>query len=75
MVGSARRDSLPAVTIGERLRSLDWSAIEQSLWERGHARTPVLLSAAECRNVIDFYADDRRFRNERNKMNWIRDSR
>jgi hypothetical protein len=53
---------LPAVTIGERLRSLDWSAIEQSLWERGYARTPVLLSAAECRNVIDLYADDRRFR-------------
>ena len=62
MVGSARRDTLPAVTIGERLRSLDWSAIEQSLWERGYARTPELLSAAECRNVIDLYADDRRFR-------------
>src|SRR2546427_813184 len=62
MVGSARRDTLPAVTIRERLRSLDWSAIEQSLWERGYARTPVLLSAAECRNVIDLYADDRRFR-------------
>ena len=50
------------MTIRERLRCLDWHAIEDSLWERGYARTPALLSGAECRTLIDLYGDDRRFR-------------
>jgi uncharacterized protein len=50
------------MTIAERLRRLDWQALEASLWERGYARTPAILTAAECRSVIAMYDDDRRFR-------------
>jgi len=48
--------------IAERLRGLDWRAIDQSLWERGYACTEPLLSDAECAEMIAVYADDRRFR-------------
>ena len=50
------------MTIRERLRRLDWRALEESLWERGYARTPPLLSEDECRSLIAVYADDGRFR-------------
>lgn len=50
------------MTIRERLRALDWNAIEHSLWERGFAKTPPLLTTPECRSLIDLYANDRRFR-------------
>jgi len=50
------------VTIAERLRRLDWDAIEAALWERGFAKTPPLLTAAECLGVVALYDDDSRFR-------------
>jgi hypothetical protein len=50
------------VTIRERLRRLDWPALEASLWERGYARAPRVLSDDECRKLIAVYADERRFR-------------
>jgi len=50
------------VTIAERLRRLDWQALEASLWERGYARTPPVLTPAECRSVIAIYEDERSFR-------------
>ena len=50
------------MTIAERLRRLDWRALEGSLGDRGYARTPPVLSAAECRSVIAMYDDERRFR-------------
>jgi hypothetical protein len=48
--------------IKDRLLSLDWRAIEASLWERGYARAGPLLAPAECAELIALYADDSRFR-------------
>jgi len=48
--------------IEARLAALDWRAIEQSLWELGYAKTPPVLTPAECTELIELYADDRRFR-------------
>lgn len=50
------------MTIGERLRRLDWQVIEASLGERGYAKTRPVLDAKECREAIALYDDDRRFR-------------
>lgn len=58
----AERATVSPVTIRERLGKLDWPAIEASLWDRGYALTPPLLTAAECRRLIALYADARRFR-------------
>jgi hypothetical protein len=49
-------------TIAGRLAALDWEALESSLWQWGYARTPPLLTAAECTDLIALYADDGRFR-------------
>jgi uncharacterized protein len=49
-------------SIAERLARLDWAAIGASLDEWGHARTPALLTPAECGELRAFYADDARFR-------------
>ncbi len=38
-----------------KLDSLDWESIEASLFERGYARAPGLLVAAECREVISLW--------------------
>jgi hypothetical protein len=45
-----------------RLARLDWQAIARQLDERGHAVTPPLLSAAECRAVGAMWSDAGRFR-------------
>jgi len=50
------------MTIKERLARLDWTAVEQSLWERGYAKTPSLLTKDECVELIGLYADASRFR-------------
>jgi hypothetical protein len=49
-------------TIGDRLDALDWKAIEADLGEWGYARTPPLLTPAECAGLIGLYADESRFR-------------
>lgn len=49
-------------TIAARLARLDWQTIEASLDADGHAVTPPLLTAAECRGLVRLYADDGRFR-------------
>ena len=51
-----------ALDISARVAALDWPALEESLWERGYARTPPLLEPAECRDLIGLYGDDARFR-------------
>ena len=48
--------------IRARLDSLDWSAIERSLWEFGYAHAPAVLTADECRDLIALYPDDSNFR-------------
>ncbi|MGE3275767.1 MAG: 2OG-Fe(II) oxygenase [Vicinamibacterales bacterium] len=46
----------------ERLDRLDWAALERSLWDRGYAHTPALLTPEECRQITALYPDDGRFR-------------
>lgn len=49
-------------TIAARVDALDWPAIAAAIAAWGYARTPPLLGAAECRELIALYPDDRRFR-------------
>ena len=48
--------------VEERLTALDWEDIERSLWAWGYARTPALLTPAQCAELIALYPDDTRFR-------------
>lgn len=48
--------------IAARLRDLDWTALERSLWEVGYAHTPPVLTPDECAELIALYPDDSRFR-------------
>jgi hypothetical protein len=48
--------------ITKRLVQLDWKAIEQALWDFGYAKTPAVLTAAECDQLIGLYTDPTRFR-------------
>ena len=48
--------------IQQRVSAVDWEAAEQSLWSRGYAVTPALLSTAECAATAALYQDDSRFR-------------
>src|SRR5262249_61611828 len=45
-----------------RLAQLDWGEIERSLGQWGYAKTPAVLSPAECAELIGLYGDDVRFR-------------
>jgi hypothetical protein len=49
-------------SVAGRLAGLDWSAIERSLDDLGHARTPTILTPEECEALIALYGDDRHFR-------------
>jgi hypothetical protein len=49
-------------SIAERLARLDWAVIGASLDEWGHARTPVLLTPAECAELRALYTEETRFR-------------
>ena len=49
-------------SIAARLAALDWDALGRSLWEQGYAKTPPLLTTAECEGLVALYADDRHFR-------------
>ena len=53
--------SLP-MTLKKRIERLDWPALEQSLWERGYAKTPVVLTPNECSKLISLYRDEAQFR-------------
>ncbi len=46
----------------DRLTSLDWPSFEQSLWERGYAKTPPVLTSQECADLIALYPDKEKFR-------------
>jgi len=48
--------------IARRLAAVDWEDVERSLWENGCARLPVLLSRAECDQLVALYDDEPRFR-------------
>jgi uncharacterized protein len=49
-------------SLAERLARLDWPALGASLDEWGHARTPALLTPAECAELRALYAEEARFR-------------
>jgi hypothetical protein len=51
-------------SINNRLQSLDWEEIGQSLWADGHAVTPPILTAEECGELIHLYEDESRFRSK-----------
>src|SRR5262245_23236691 len=50
------------MTLKQRIERLDWIAIEQSLWDRGYAKTSAVLTPNECRKLISFYRDETQFR-------------
>ena len=50
------------MTIKQRLAALDWQSIEQSLWERGYAKTSPLLTPEECNKLIALYRQEDKFR-------------
>lgn len=54
------RSSLDALV--QRVRWVDWAAVEQALDERGSARVPSLLDASECRAITALYDRDDGFR-------------
>jgi hypothetical protein len=56
------RASTGRPSIAERIARLDWERIARDLDERGHATTPRLLDAAECRALSALFDDERRFR-------------
>jgi uncharacterized protein len=48
--------------IASRLADLDWTSLERSLWDWGYARTPPVLTAGECAELVALYTDEARFR-------------
>jgi uncharacterized protein len=48
--------------VAVRIDTLEWAALAESLARYGYAKTAVLLTAAECRELIASYDDDARFR-------------
>jgi hypothetical protein len=48
--------------IATRLGRLPWKAMEKDLLEEGYAHVAGVLTAAECRELVALYPDDRRFR-------------
>ncbi|MCZ6696954.1 MAG: 2OG-Fe(II) oxygenase [Acidobacteria bacterium] len=50
------------MTIRERLARLDWKTIATSLHDRGFATLPRLLTATECRGLVQLYGNEDRFR-------------
>jgi hypothetical protein len=60
--GGSDYDTAIFADVKARLARLDWREIERSLWQWGYAKTPTLLTPAECDELIGFYRDDARFR-------------
>lgn len=59
-------DSLYAMHIPDRVASLDWQVVTRSLWERGYATTPPVLTPEECCALIALYPNDTKFRSRIN---------
>src|SRR6266850_2006309 len=62
--GTALSEDFTAVSddLKARLARLDWPQIERSLGQWGYAKTPAVLSPAECADLIALYGDAGRFR-------------
>jgi hypothetical protein len=51
-----------SVAAPARENAIDWKQARAQLDERGFALIPAVLSSDTCREIADYYADDRRFR-------------
>jgi hypothetical protein len=49
-------------SVTRRLQRVDWTAAEEQLRDRGHARLGPLLGAAECQRLIRLYGQPEHFR-------------
>lgn len=49
-------------SIMERIASLDWNLLQQSLDEHGYAMIPPLLDKEQCREIINMYDEESFFR-------------
>jgi len=49
-------------SIQQRLRSVNWEQLAESLWNDGYALTPALLSASECGELVKLYEENSNFR-------------
>ena len=54
--------AVDATSVAARVAGLDWRAIEESLWDRGYAKTASFLAPDECAALIRLYGDEGRFR-------------
>jgi len=54
------------MTLKKRIDSLTWPTIEQSLWERGYAKTAPILTPDECTKLISLYNKEEKFRSRIN---------
>src|SRR5215831_8225657 len=61
MPKAAQKTSEPQ-SIEERVYSLDWNAARDSLFQRGYAVTPQILSPGECASLAAMYGDEKLFR-------------
>ena len=48
--------------IAQRLASLDWAAVRESLGQYGYALTPALLTPSECEDLVNLYHSEDAFR-------------
>src|SRR5262245_20441285 len=62
--GTALTEDFTTVSadVKTRLSRLDWGEIEPSLGQWGYAKTPTVLSPAECAELIGLYRETGRFR-------------
>ena len=51
-----------STTVYEEISHFDWDALEHRLDEHGYATLPSLLTSHECRDLIDLYPDESKFR-------------
>lgn len=52
----------PPPRTAQRIKDIDWAAVETDLEERGYARIPGLLDTKECAALVAGFGDERRFR-------------
>lgn len=51
-------------SIQDRVHSLDWDAISESLWRDGYALTPPVLRREECGELVEMYDHNTLFRSQ-----------
>ena len=54
------------LTVTERIKTLDWSANEASLWQYGYAETSAVLTSDECAALAGLYGQEELFRSRVN---------